>query len=1061
MCAFLGHSALLAQHCVPQGNCTVHITKVLSSNAPNINYTSGNCSPNGYGDFSFIQDSIAAGSSLDIQVHVGGFGTGNVPNFTCFVFIDLNENGILNDKGEVVQAVGLTNASAGNPHFVASVPIPANTTAGLKRIRVRTMPGLTLQGDPCGSHWGEAEDYSVYVKSAGIPSFTCVSDTTVYPAQQQQNVCQKTFLRWGEVIGADRYFVSLVNKRTQHKIFDNTSTTDTELQIPGTLVSGDTYKWIVIPEGPTGRAENCDSLSFTVSFTLDPRPNFTPVRDTNLICQNTSLQIDGSPTQGTSPYSHSWNRINGTGNTELSDTSIQRPSFISNNVELYKYAYRVTDVNGCYGQDTFLVDVIALPQHSSLVASTTNICEGENVSFSLDVDPNDQLQWQDSTGIAGYVNSPPLLDLGNGNYESSTLNFTTGFRATLRNGQGCSSTTNEVVVNVHENPTPPDIEVQEKSTNCEGDTVILSLNSAQQITWNDAANTEGPVVNIFSSGLYKATVTTSEGCSAETNAVTITFRSKPQKQNIIKSPTGQHCEGEQVSLEIVSNETIEWNDPDKTTNKILQVSNEGSYYAKITNNFGCSNFSDTVTVAFQPNPEPVEIKSNRGFTACIGDSIRLYVNTNLKTTWSDPNNTDSKELWVKTGGIYFVTIENEFGCTYTSPHANVFFQSKPNNIKIQYQDRDPLCDGDSIILSLSSFDAVEWNVEGKPSGPNLVAYNSGAYSASLIDRNGCKYFTDTIQLEFKPRPSTAEINSSNGKFSGCIGDSLNLQIISEDSIVWNTTPNSSQKDLLVKESGNYGATLINEFGCRYAIEPVVVSFHNLPERPSINYSGDAIACDGEVVILSSSQENGILWNDSLTWSNQILSVTTDGLYYHSYTDQNGCSSFSDTVSLSFKPLPVKPKITRFGDQLLAQSNGTYYDWFLENHGLIDNSGDSLLTPVKSGLYRVIAYSEFDCISDSSDWFEFDNTVGINQGTRLENTERLIYPNPSKSSINIDLRTTITNQTLRVYNQVGKLVFQKNLEPGLHRIDHKLKAGIYVINIFNNSENISVPLVVTD
>ncbi|WP_345765775.1 GEVED domain-containing protein [Chryseobacterium endophyticum] len=115
---------------------------------------------------------VTAGQSYNITLK-GNTG-GNYEN-SFAVFIDWNQNGVLNDPGEVYPVTQTITASTGEDatQAVQSIAVPATALTGSTRMRVKKIygtidddPDLT---DPCtGSDYGQAEDYTVNVVSSSL-----------------------------------------------------------------------------------------------------------------------------------------------------------------------------------------------------------------------------------------------------------------------------------------------------------------------------------------------------------------------------------------------------------------------------------------------------------------------------------------------------------------------------------------------------------------------------------------------------------------------------------------------------------------------------------------------------------------------------------------------------------------------------------------------------------------------------------------------------------------------------------------------------------------------------
>lgn len=153
--------------------------------------------------FEFITNVNYAGINNSSQGNIGGpvnylslapaqvvIGTPNPLSVTIqadggdyvYAFIDWNQNGVLNDAGEVY--VVASNTSSNGPHVITITP-PATATPGITRMRVMVDWSNALP-NPCRSAtWGEAEDYRVQVSQpqpCATITYPTTATTTVSPA---------------------------------------------------------------------------------------------------------------------------------------------------------------------------------------------------------------------------------------------------------------------------------------------------------------------------------------------------------------------------------------------------------------------------------------------------------------------------------------------------------------------------------------------------------------------------------------------------------------------------------------------------------------------------------------------------------------------------------------------------------------------------------------------------------------------------------------------------------------------------------------------------------------
>lgn len=115
---------------------------------------------------------VTQGQSYDITLK-GNTG-GNYEN-SFAVFIDWNQNGTLNDPGEVYQVTQTITNSSGTDALqaVQAIAVPATATVGNTRMRVKKIYGTIADNpdltDPCaGSDYGQAEDYTVNVMASPL-----------------------------------------------------------------------------------------------------------------------------------------------------------------------------------------------------------------------------------------------------------------------------------------------------------------------------------------------------------------------------------------------------------------------------------------------------------------------------------------------------------------------------------------------------------------------------------------------------------------------------------------------------------------------------------------------------------------------------------------------------------------------------------------------------------------------------------------------------------------------------------------------------------------------------
>src|SRR5690606_3212192 len=161
----------IAQYCMPSSSSANYewITNVTLAGINNT--TEGNTGLNNYTSQTATVDKDLIGEEYTLSVSIEADS-----NEYVYVFIDWNQNGVLNDSGEVYV---LASGTSANGPFTTQVTVPAEAVLGSTRMRV--ILNWNSAPTPCTSpSFGEIEDYTVTV--LGTPP-TCFppTDLTAVP----------------------------------------------------------------------------------------------------------------------------------------------------------------------------------------------------------------------------------------------------------------------------------------------------------------------------------------------------------------------------------------------------------------------------------------------------------------------------------------------------------------------------------------------------------------------------------------------------------------------------------------------------------------------------------------------------------------------------------------------------------------------------------------------------------------------------------------------------------------------------------------------------------------
>ena len=134
----------------------------------------------GHENFTSIVGNVSPSSSYEIVLE--GNTNGNYDN-RFVVFIDWNQNGTLDDAGEVYEITSLLKNSTGvdGKQIKQSLAVPSNALTGNTRMRVKKIFSVADFLNPCkGASFGQIEDYTINVGTLAVSNAN-KSSVKLYP----------------------------------------------------------------------------------------------------------------------------------------------------------------------------------------------------------------------------------------------------------------------------------------------------------------------------------------------------------------------------------------------------------------------------------------------------------------------------------------------------------------------------------------------------------------------------------------------------------------------------------------------------------------------------------------------------------------------------------------------------------------------------------------------------------------------------------------------------------------------------------------------------------------
>jgi PKD repeat protein len=566
----------------------------------------------------------------------------------------------------------------------------------------------------------------------------------------------------------------------------------------------------------------------------------------------------------------------------VNDTSnAMDTSFVFNTTGSYPVQLAIQS-NGCTDTVTKTVQVNDAPLAQF---SVSNVCFGNAVSF--------QNQTTVTNGTVSYS-----WDLGNGSNSVDTTpieNYVDTGRYAIQliavSSFGCSDTVSSTVV-VNEVP-----QVNFSFLNaCLQDSVAFINSSVNQTSslnyvWNFGNSTssilENPKVKYAANGNYTVQlIATNDSLCVDSISKNISVFPEPTASFNVSDV----CDGDAVNFQntsAFSNGALSYkwlfgngdSSSSLSPNKIYPMS--GTYQVTLIASTASAcqdSITNTVTVNSLPN-----VFIGDTLTTCGNSLVLDAQNTGSTFSWSTGD--VSQSITAVANGTYSVTVTDAIGCSDKDDALVSLFTP----IQINLPANVASCD--SFVLKTlypSSGNTFNWNNSANTN--NITILNSGTYSVTLTDQNGCTgSASSSVTINTSPIVDLG-IDQTKCADTAIVFDALNIG----SSYLWSN--GSVSQSISTLTQGRYSVTVTDINGCSSNDNARAIFNVN----PVLDLGLDRVECDSATLAVSTSGLN-YLWNNSSI--NSSILVNQTGVYSVRVSDANSCVSL-DTVSIRISNSPI-------------------------------------------------------------------------------------------------------------------------------------------------------------
>ncbi|MFN8286594.1 MAG: choice-of-anchor L domain-containing protein, partial [Chitinophagales bacterium] len=697
------------------------------------------------------------------------------------------------------------------------------------------------------------------------------------------------------------------------------------------FVSGTTTVTATVDPGFTSTFEGCVGGYFTINV-----PN---------------LASSSTPVQ----YTVSGTATNGVDYPTLSGTAYVNPGTSTALV----YVDPLTD-NLPEGTETVTISVLDPCTGQPVSSATLNIQDkpvDTAYASSYLVCSGDQVQLTATGG--GTYSWTPTTGLSNPNIANpvATIDSTTTYTVTINFGS-CTDTKS---VTINSNKLTISAETFPNTPVCPGDSVVVGASlgggtGTVTYQWAPPSAVNDPSAQItYSHPLvtttYSVTATDQTGCTATGSATAQVF----VLPNVTLGPDQFVCvQDTPITLTPSGGPYNSYNWSTGETSSSINVSGNGTYSVTVVDaSSGCSVTSSSVNITIYP--QSYSTLSDTG--ACPGATVILSIDPGFhNATWSTGANTNT--IPVNTAGTYWFTALDANNCPVASD--TIDFSLAPAPIVNATASPDTICFGATSTLDANATGGVTYS--WTPTGDTTSTITTGDPGIYIVEVSNlfCSTF-DTIEL-FQ-YPYVLPVLTADQTV--CPGASVTVGTTATYvSYTWNT--GETTPTITVTTPGDYWVT-VNDGNCTFVSDTFTLS-NFVVTNPTLPDTG---ACaDSDITLAAGPGLTNISWSTGATTS--TITVGSDGDYWYTATDANGCAVASDTSTVTFALPPslsptASPDTICFGSPsvLAANANGA-------NLTYVWNTGDTsaTITVTTAGVYSVTVSDGFCPNDDTVAVYEF-------------------------------------------------------------------------------------------
>jgi subtilisin-like proprotein convertase family protein len=599
----------------------------------------------------------------------------------------------------------------------------------------------------------------------------------------------------------------------------------------------------------------------------------------------------------------------------------------------------------------------------------------------------------------------------------------------------------------------------------DGNIIIAHSGGTPPFNYKWSNDTTTKDLTAIGSGAYRLTIHDGTGCTFVSTEITVTSRPSVLADiTRIKSPSCFELSNGELEIAAINGSppyTYVWNNG-VTGNKLTAIPS-GTYTSSVTDSQGCLFiFNAKVNSPPQLKSEIISIEQVR----CHGENNgAIKTNTSggvppYTYLWNNFLFTES--IFDIPAGRYNLQINDKNGCETKLENIRV---PQPEKLTSRVDSIVPsICPlGQNGRIRISASGGIpEYAYAWKNSDSDYFIADklqTGIYSVTTFDRNGCKANLNNIHLPFINIPVISELNilEENRCYLGQ-NAVINAKVLNGTPPYDFNWSNGLQRirpiaaDTIFKlPAGMYNLTVTDALGCFGSATTLTIPEKTLYNYSVLSSSGNICPDDQsgsiEIKINGGTPPINVLWNDNP--GGQYIENLRNGIYSGIIKDANGCELLINPVAItSMSNLSVRADVTKAtpgnaDGKICLNIDGAVFPvavtW--SQSGAIHNHCAENLSP---GTYRITVTDDLDC----TEIIELNVDVSTGSTEINKHNKIKIYPNPAADKITIltepkKVNLHILDMTLKKVRQWSDLELPATLDVSA------FNSGQYILQIFSD------------